>query len=212
MNSELLFLFISVQLFVIFEYVCVCSLWGLCVACLFTRERESFQRRCRWKIHNLKKNIFKGNKHAFCRPSTPRNVVSCAVKKGGVHAHTLQLWKTNSADMASSWHFMLCCLSLFAGAELVLGARNRSATAPVNQTSSPPGATVLIRHGTRSGERRVSPTKPPVRILSTRAKPEVFRFGTEDLDEEIEPSLERRVWGKGREDETTKLGKIISWC
>lgn len=72
---------------------------------------------------------------------------------------------------------------------------------------------MLIRHGTRSGERKVNPTKPPVRIFSTRAKPtEVFRFGTEDLDEKIEPNLERRVWGKGREDETTKLGKIISWC
>ncbi|MCJ8739660.1 hypothetical protein PDJAM_G00049760 [Pangasius djambal] len=110
--------------------------------------------------------------------------------------------------MASAWHqsFMLCCLSLLTGAEILLGGINRSPTAPsVNQTPSSSGPTVLSRHSTRSSERKITPTKPPVRIFSTSAKPTEVRFGTEDLEEKIEPNLEKRLWGKGEEDEPTKL-------
>ncbi|MCI4385439.1 hypothetical protein PGIGA_G00050530 [Pangasianodon gigas] len=109
--------------------------------------------------------------------------------------------------MASTWHqsFMLCCLSLLTGAEILLGGINRSPTTPsVNQTPSSSGPTVL-RHSTRSNERKITPTKPPARIFSTSAKPTEVRFGTEDLEEKIEPKLERWVWGKGEEDEPTKL-------
>ncbi|XP_026802811.3 probable carboxypeptidase X1 isoform X2 [Pangasianodon hypophthalmus] len=109
--------------------------------------------------------------------------------------------------MASTWHqsFMLCCLGLLTGAEILLGGINRSPTSPsVNQTPSSSGPTVL-RHSTRSNERKITPTKPPARIFSTSAKPTEVRFGTEDLEEKIEPKLERWVWGKGEEDEPTKL-------
>lgn len=68
---------------------------------------------------------------------------------------------------------------------------------------------MLIRHSTRSKERKVTPTKPPRRIFSSSAKPTVVPFGTEDLEEKIEPNLEKWVWGKGEEGEPTKLGKII---
>ncbi|KAB5554246.1 hypothetical protein PHYPO_G00048150 [Pangasianodon hypophthalmus] len=109
--------------------------------------------------------------------------------------------------MASTWHqsFMLCCLGLLTGAEILLGGINRSPTSSsVNQTPPSPGPTVL-RHSTRSNERKITPTKPPARIFSTSAKPTEVRFGTEDLEEKIEPKLERWVWGKGEEDEPTKL-------
>lgn len=69
---------------------------------------------------------------------------------------------------------------------------------------------MLIRHGTRSKERKVILTKSSRRTLSSKAKPTVVHFGTEDLEEKIEPNLERWVWGKGEEGEPTKLGKIIS--
>ncbi|XP_053095432.1 probable carboxypeptidase X1 isoform X1 [Pangasianodon hypophthalmus] len=112
--------------------------------------------------------------------------------------------------MASTWHqsFMLCCLGLLTGAEILLGGINRSPTSPsVNQTPSSSGPTVL-RHSTRSNERKITPTKPPARIFSTSAKPTEVRFGTEDLEEKIEPKLERWVWGKGEEDEPTKLANL----
>ncbi|XP_046722743.1 probable carboxypeptidase X1 [Silurus meridionalis] len=73
------------------------------------------------------------------------------------------------------------------------------------QTSSPPGATTLTRHIQRINERKAAPTKPPERIFSTSVKPTVVHFGTEDLEEEIEAKLEKRVWGKGKEDDLTKL-------
>lgn len=144
---------------------------------------------------------------AFCRPSTPRNVVFCDISRG----FALWVWKPNSADMVSSWHqsFMLCCLSLLTGAEIILCGINRSPTTPINQTASLPGPTVLIRHRTRSNERKVTPTKPPARIFSTRPKPTKVHFGTEDLEEKIKPNLEKWVWGKGEEDGPNKLGKII---
>ncbi|XP_060758703.1 probable carboxypeptidase X1 [Neoarius graeffei] len=110
--------------------------------------------------------------------------------------------------MASSWHqsFMFWCFSLLTGAEIVLGGIHRSSTTPsVNQTSSPYRTTVLIRHGTRSKERKVILTKSSRRTLSSKAKPTVVHFGTEDLEEKIEPNLERWVWGKGEEGEPTKL-------
>ncbi|KAI5097763.1 putative carboxypeptidase X1 isoform X1 [Silurus meridionalis] len=108
--------------------------------------------------------------------------------------------------MASSClhSFLLCCLSLLTGAEIVLNGLNRSSSS-VNQTSSPPGATTLTRHIQRSNERKAAPTKPPERIFSTSVKPTVVHFGTEDLEEEIEAKLEKRVWGKGKEDDLTKL-------
>ncbi|KAM9457317.1 putative carboxypeptidase X1 [Clarias gariepinus] len=110
--------------------------------------------------------------------------------------------------MASSWHqsFILCCLGLLTGTEIILGSINRSPTSPsVNQTSRPTGATVLIRHGTKSGEGKVTPTKAPVRSSSTSAKPTVVHFSTEDLEEKIEPNLERRLWGRGKVDEPAEL-------
>ncbi|KAG7335317.1 hypothetical protein KOW79_001913 [Hemibagrus wyckioides] len=104
--------------------------------------------------------------------------------------------------MASSWHrsFLLCCL--LTGAEIILGGNNRSSTPPpVNQTSSP------IRPGTRNRGRKITPapTKPPARIFSTSAKPTVVQFATEDLEEKIEPNLEKRLWGKGERDESSQL-------
>ncbi|KAF4092513.1 hypothetical protein AMELA_G00021860 [Ameiurus melas] len=64
---------------------------------------------------------------------------------------------------------------------------------------------MLIRHSTRSNERKVTPTKPPVRIFSTSPKPTKVLFGTEDLEEKIKPNLEKRLWGKG-EDGPNKSG------
>ncbi|XP_017340385.1 probable carboxypeptidase X1 [Ictalurus punctatus] len=112
--------------------------------------------------------------------------------------------------MVSSWHqsFMLYCLSLLTGAEIILGGINRSPTTPINQTASLPGPTVLIRHRTRSNERKVTPTKPPARIFSTRPKPTKVHFGTEDLEETIKPNLEKWVWGKGEEDGPNKLANL----
>ncbi|KAK2829059.1 hypothetical protein Q7C36_017049 [Tachysurus vachellii] len=100
--------------------------------------------------------------------------------------------------MASSWlrSFLLCCL--LTGAEIVLGFNNKIPDSPsVNQTSFP------VRHGTRSKVRKVTPapTKPSARIFSTSTKPMVAHFTTEDLEEKIEPNLEKWLWGKGERDE-----------
>lgn len=95
---------------------------------------------------------------------------------------------------------MLCCLSFLTGAQIILGGVNRSPTTPfLNQTPLLSGATVLMRKG--------PPTKAPVRIFSTSPKPTEVRFSNEDLQEKIEPNLEKRVWGKREEDKPPKLGK-----
>ncbi|XP_047656424.1 probable carboxypeptidase X1 [Tachysurus fulvidraco] len=103
--------------------------------------------------------------------------------------------------MASSWlrSFLLCCL--LTGAQIVLGFNNTIPDSPsVDQTSSP------VRHGTRSKARKVTPapTKPSARIFSTRTKPTVAHFTTEDLEEKIEPNLEKWLWGKGERDEPSE--------
>lgn len=100
--------------------------------------------------------------------------------------------------MASSWHqsLTLCCLSLLTGTQIILGGVNRSPT-----PSLPSGVTVLMK--------KVTPTKVPARIFSTSTKPTEIRFGNEDLEEKIEPNLEKRLWGKGEKDKPPKLGKII---
>ncbi|TTJ38840.1 putative carboxypeptidase X1 [Bagarius yarrelli] len=74
---------------------------------------------------------------------------------------------------------------------------------PVNQT--PSGPTVPVRPDSRTRGRKVTPTRPPARIFSSSAKPTAVHFPTEDMEEKIEPNLQKRLWGKGEKDESSEL-------